>query len=452
MTNNNDIHDLAIVGAGLSGSLLTVRILEGLASRAERLRILNCDRDGAFGRGVPYGERHTQPGFLLIEPVAKSTPPEFQQWLLAHRGALARQARESTDTALRLWAAQSADALEGGRMDDLYVPRRWFGRFAQEMHATALERARAAGTAEVALLPDECVDVRAEGDGFELRFRFAPPARAGLVVIAAGNIPRAVPAGAPGLADGYLHDLWQQGYAGLAGMLTRRFQGLDRPLDAVLLGSGATAGEVVYFLAHQPALLQCLRSLQVVSRSGYLAGGGAQRDSDRREIRADAAARPAAREYVAASRRLAHDGLLATRALDVSPVPRARDDGRLDLVDRTSGEPVIHADVIVNCSGSGDIDATASQLLNNLLAPGRPFRPNRLKAGFELRPGTYETAHVDGCFIIGPLLNEEAIETHVESIHGVYRAVDRLAPVLLERLVNSRGVHATALSSSARMS
>lgn len=425
--------DLAIIGGGLSGSLLTVDLL-GRPAGNRPLRIFNCDRDGAFGRGVPYGERHAQPGFLLIEPVAQSTPPEFQQWLAQHAARLARAALHSEDAALRAWAEGNLPAISAARFGGLFVPRRWFGQFMHERHTSTVARAAASGVATVTLLRGECLDLQHSHDTFAVTMEDGTLIHAKLVVLAIGNIPRPAHA-SPGLEEGYLHDIWQQGYDALVRILVNRFADLGRPLDVKLVGSGATAGEVVYFLAHQPKLLALIRSIEVVSRSGYLAGGGAHFGESRREIRADAAARPAAREYVEASRRLALAGLLSSSALELGGAPRLLGNGHLALWDKSRpDESARVADVIVNCSGSGDIDVTRSRLLQNMLAAGQAFRPNRLNAGFEMRD-RFETEHVPGCFVLGPLLNQEAVETHVESILGVWRAVEGLAPTLHSRLM-----------------
>jgi uncharacterized NAD(P)/FAD-binding protein YdhS len=434
--------DLAIIGGGLSGSLLTVDLLERPAGQRP-LRIFNCDRDGAFGRGVPYGERHAQPGFLLIEPVAQSTPPEFQRWLAQHAAHLARAAIDSEDAALRAWAADNLPAILAGKFDGLFVPRRWFGQFMHERHTAVVARAAASGAADVTLMHGECLGLQPAHETFALTLTGGTTIRAKLVVLAIGNIPRTARA-SPALEEGYLHDIWQHGYDALARMLEDRSASLRRALDVKLIGSGATAGEVVYFLAHRPRLLERIRSIEVVSRSGFLAGGGAQLGESTREIRADAAARPAAREYVEASRRLALAGLLSSNALEITGAPRLLGNGRLALAAKSRpGDQDREADVIVNCSGSGDLDVTSSRLLQNMLARGHAFRPNRLNAGFELRD-RFETAHVPGCFVLGPLLNQEAVETHVESILGVYRAVEGLAPVLHARLMatlSSGGSH-----------
>jgi uncharacterized NAD(P)/FAD-binding protein YdhS len=425
--------DLAIIGGGLSGSLLTVDLL-GRPVGNRPLRIFNCDRDGAFGRGVPYGERHAQPGFLLIESVAQSTPREFQQWLAQHAARLARMAADCEDAALRAWAADNFPAISAAKFDGLFVPRRWFGQFMHERHTAAIARAADSGAAAVTLVHGECVDLQPAQDTFVVTLKDGNTIRAKLVVLAIGNIPRPALA-SPGLEEGYLHDIWKQGYDAVMRVLADRFAALRRPLDVKLIGSGATAGEVVYFLAHRPQLLELIRSLEVVSRSGYLAGGGAQLGEPAREIRADAAARPAAREYVEASRRLAQAGVLSSNPLEIGDAPRRLENGRLALMDKSRpGEAAREADVIVNCSGSGDIDVTSSPLLRNMLASGLCFRPNRLNAGFEMR-SRFETAHAPGCFVLGPLLNQEAVETHVESILGVWRAVDGLAPALHARLM-----------------
>jgi uncharacterized NAD(P)/FAD-binding protein YdhS len=429
--------ELAIVGAGLSGSLLTTQLLASLrtAGAARALRIFNCDRDGAFGRGVPYGLRHAQPGFLLIEPVAQSTPAEFHRWLATHAARLAAEAQRSHDPALRAWIVANEAAMAAAHFAELFVPRRWFGEFTREQHALALAGARALGSAEVSLVHGECTDLQCAPRGFDLALADGSHVSAEVAVLAIGNIPRAHRF-AVEFSDGYLHDIWSHGYDGLRSLVEARGVALDRGLDLVLIGSGATAGEVVYFLAHHPALLQRIRSIRVVSRSGYLAGGGAPPSASSVPVRADALARPAAREYVAASRELALAGLLAAQPLEIRGGPRRLEDGRL-AIDGLAGGVVhaVEADVIVNCSGSGDIDSSASTLLSNMLRAGSPFRPNHLNAGFARRAGSFEAAGADGCFILGPLLNEEAIETHVESIHGVYRAVARLVPALHARLL-----------------
>jgi uncharacterized protein YbjT (DUF2867 family) len=70
-----------------------------------------------------------------------------------------------------------------------------------------------------------------------------------------------------------------------------------------------------------------------------------------------------------------------------------------------------------------------------LASPARPFKPNPWCTGFVLKPGSFEVDGVDGCFVIGPLLNRPNPDIRVESIHAVYRAAEQLAHTIHARLL-----------------
>ena len=118
---------------------------------------------------------------------------------------------------------------------------------------------------------------------------------------------------------------------------------------------------------------------------------------------------------------------------------RRLESGRLEVPTAHSddGGPIT-ADAVVNCTGPGRMTDTSSALLRNIVERGRPFKVNGLQFGFVLRPGACETRGVDGCFVIGPLLNQAAVENHVESIEAVYQVALPLAAALHRRLARGR--------------
>ncbi len=439
---------IAVVGGGLSGSLLVMQLIEHLAkqpaSTAPPPRIVLFDRDGAFGAGVPYGELHTEPNFLLIEPASMSTPPQFQQWLLEHREKLCAEMLADGDAALAAWARANERRLADGKLDDLFAPRRVFGRFVREQLAAQVAKAAREHLADVRFVRGEVTDVRAAPEGGFSVVLDQRACAARSVVIAMGCIPRDLPA-SPGADDGYVHDMRVTGFGGLARTLGARVAQLGRKADVLLVGSGATASEVIYFIANSPPVRRDIRSLRVLSRSGFLAGGGLGAAPGKDDVPPGAAGRPSAREYIEASRELAACGMLSAVAGSVDSLPQVLPDQRLRLAGINDGVAAqFDADLIVNCTGSGEMTQTSSALLRNMTSAGRPFRINDLNAGFVTHGAAKETEGVDGCFIIGPLLNHIDIATHVESIHGVYRAVPPLAAELHARLVG--------LTSSARTS
>lgn len=430
--------DLAIVGGGLSGSLVVIQLLERLRQRggsgADPARLVVFDRLGAFGGGIPYGDLHAQPGFLLIEPAAESTAPEFQEWLIRNRELLLGQLSASEDTALNAWVRENGAQFSRGHIDDLFIPRRVFGQFIRTRLRAEMDAAAAERTADIELLHEEVLSLEiCAGGGFQLLTAHSI-AHAATTVLAVGCVPRAACADLS-VTDGYVHDVWDQGYAGVNAAIDARAQESGRLLDLLIVGSGASAGEVVYYLKHSPQLLAKLRSIRVVSRSGYLAGGGAGAAAGHLPPPDSwALKRRSAREYTAAARALADSGLLSSVAAIISPPPHRTADKRLELRSACGPGAPLLADVVINCMGTGELDTTSSPLLAAMSRANPGFRINPLGIGFQLREGSAETADAAGCFVIGPLQNEEEIHTHVESIHCVYRSATSLVPRLCARL------------------
>jgi uncharacterized NAD(P)/FAD-binding protein YdhS len=442
MSQNKSPCELVVIGAGLSGSLLTTRLIDALvadgAGAGTPPHIVMLDRDGAFGGGVPYGDRHTAPHFLLLESVASSTPPEFQQWFQARGERILDELAASPDGVLRAWVTENRARVAAGRLDEVHIPRRVFGRFAREQLEQAVMRAHQTRAARITLLKGEARGLAAglRDAEFSVAVEQGATLRSRYVVLAPGCIPRAR---APQIT-GYLHDLRDCGFDAVRVMLAQRAGELGRTLDVIVIGAAATASELLYFLAHATERDR-LRDLRVISSSGHLPGGALSAPD---AVPVARASRPAAPEYVAAARDLASCSLLRIELGEVGATPRLADDGRLQVEVHAAGAITTRsADVVINCTGSGNVTRSSSPLLSGLAAHG-PLRVNALDAGFEVSGPANEAVGAPGVFVIGPLLNREALETHVESIMGVYRAVPPLAAELHARLRRT----ATAFASS----
>jgi hypothetical protein len=123
-------------------------------------------------------------------------------------------------------------------------------------------------------------------------------------------------------------------------------------------------------------------------------------------------------------------------ALAAKVVALRKVDGRLDVrAVSQKGELRLTADVVVNCLGTGAwLPNTHSMLIRNLTAKRDICRLTAQGCGFVIRPDTFEVDGADGCFLIGPLLNQGPPETQVENILAVYRVADVLAKTLYRRL------------------
>jgi uncharacterized NAD(P)/FAD-binding protein YdhS len=418
--------DLLVLGGGLSGSRLVIELLDAILAdprgQADRVRtIAMLDRRGAFGGGVPYGIGTTQPGFLLIESVAESTPIEFQEWLRRRPDSLSN-AVANDDEALAAWAHANEGQIASGRFEELFVPRRWFGRFVTEALHAKVKLAAARGIAGTVMLEEEAIDIEPTTP-IKVRLAEGRLMFARTVVLATGCIPRKNDFGL-GPEDGYVHDPYEDAFQTLKRAVFDR-AAQRGPIEVAVVGSSASASVVVYAFAQAADLLRSVRSLRLISVSGYLAGGAVQAPGPGAPG-VLAGNRPSARDYVDAAARLVRLGILSATRARVTGIRRHLARLAIDALG-DDGPRVIPADVVVNCAGVGRIGQTDSVLLQNLAARSSAFRPNACRRGFELRPGTFEIDGADGCFVIGPLLNQDPLESQIESIHAVYRVAKALA-------------------------
>jgi uncharacterized NAD(P)/FAD-binding protein YdhS len=220
---------VAIVGAGASGVLAALHLLDSPGPRA---RLLVVERSGKAGRGVAFSTEHRS--HLLNVPAGSMSaferdPGHFVRWL---GGNGFPNAQES------------------------FVPRRLFGQYLGE---ALLSRSHLRhGNDLVEIVRDEVVDVDMTGAGPTLVFAGRPPAKVEVVVLATGILPPRWPRGLGNRQENErcIPDPWSPGV-------------LDRvgPTDTVtLLGTGLTAVDVVLALAengHQG-------SIRAISRHGLL--------------------------------------------------------------------------------------------------------------------------------------------------------------------------------------
>jgi uncharacterized NAD(P)/FAD-binding protein YdhS len=440
-----ETYDVIVLGGGLSGSLVVMNVIDALVddsgpARAP-LRILIVDRHGAFGSGIPYGKATTRPSFLLLGSVASSTPPAFHDWLRAQWKLLREELLGLDEPALTAWVLGNDARVSANLWHDVSVPRWLFGRFVTLQLEEKIQMAAARGVAEVVMLTAECVDIQ-RGTGFRVLLRGGAVYFARNVVLAIGASPRKPAMLGLGLKQGYVDDPYEDACEGLSQLIADH---TSDSLDVVLMGSGASSCEMIYYLARTPALRVKVRTLQIVSISGYLCGGAVGVPPSPSLGRPWAVSRPASREYVEASSELARAGTLSAVAGRVVGLRRV--DGRLEvLAIGSEGDHRLTADVLVNCMGAGAwLPNTHSTLILNLIAKGGPFRLNAQACGFVMRPGTFEIDGVDGCFLIGPLLNQGPFETQVESILAVYRVAEPIARVLYSRLTAAGSSPNTAM-------
>jgi uncharacterized NAD(P)/FAD-binding protein YdhS len=235
------LYDVAIIGAGFSGSLTAIHLLEEAGGGRPAASVVLIERElSAFGKGVAYGtpcSRH-----LLNVPAGKMGAfpdriDDFLLWLEAHPAER---------------AALGSPEIDAGK----FVPRMLYGQYISSLLAEAADRA----DGRLRRMGGEAVDIApAEGGSGPLRIELADGrrVRAERVVLALGTFPP----GDPRLRDARFHRSPRYLYSPWSAETHERLAG---PGDALILGSGLTALDLLLTLKNRK------RSgvLHVLSRRG----------------------------------------------------------------------------------------------------------------------------------------------------------------------------------------
>lgn len=187
--------DVAVVGAGVAGTSAVLELLaahrEGREGAARLRRIVVIERSEDLWAGLPYGRRSGSAS-LIVTPLCDFLPDPlraaFVAWLQEHAARIL-----AADPALGIspsWVADHARAIEEARWEELFVPRRLFGRFLGERVASEMLMTP---RVEVQVIRGEARALRHDGGAPVLTVRTAEgPAEvtARVVVLAVGSPPK----------------------------------------------------------------------------------------------------------------------------------------------------------------------------------------------------------------------------------------------------------------------
>jgi|HubBroStandDraft_1064217.scaffolds.fasta_scaffold00021_23 uncharacterized NAD(P)/FAD-binding protein YdhS len=212
---------IAIIGAGFSGTLLTLHLLRRCCP-ATRIHLI--ERNRQFGPGAAYSTGN--PSHLLNVPAGKMSafrdrPGDFVEWL----------------------SSQDAASLGIGPVGSgTFVPRQLFGAYIRNLLLDEMRRPGNAG--RLRLSRGDALGIDRSDGVLQLRLDRGRKIEADLAVLAIGNFPPEPPPGADEeFLDGpcYRADPWGPD----------TFAGLDPAAPVLLVGTGLTTVDAVITLIDQ---------------------------------------------------------------------------------------------------------------------------------------------------------------------------------------------------------
>jgi uncharacterized NAD(P)/FAD-binding protein YdhS len=272
-------YDVALVGAGVSGAFALHHVIRRLdpADRTGRgpLRVAVIDRNPELWCGIAYGSRSSA-NSLLIHSLRDFLPDrlraDFQHWLLAPPQDWKTAFVARGGALAQVWLDRNWDTLTSPQWDTVFLPRRVFGTYISDRLNREIRDAVDQNRLEVTYVTGEVTTVdRMDVDGRQLTIETpgggVAQLAARLVILSIGSpgpkpefqqMALAVPAAL------VIPDPYSPCLDDTLSALHRRLAAGGSPRNVLVLGSNASALEMVYLLGHglgdraEDAAIHCL--------------------------------------------------------------------------------------------------------------------------------------------------------------------------------------------------
>ncbi len=443
-------YELIVVGGGLSSVAVLYNLIENLNSHITTsgpLSILVLEKTGNIWTGVPYG-RHAEKDFFLIDTLAKTKAPIFEDWLLKKGIGLTDYFPDNNPT-LNHWLKENSDALKAGKIHDLFFPRFIFGIFLQELMEGVLGDAQAKGSVSVEISEDEVINIdRLPTGRYFLETKGERRFETPNVVLAIGSIPKRSAFNSHKCAErfnGYIDDAKVSACFELKSNLEEYVAFLDKDkVEISIIGSAASAVEMLFYIGKNENICKKISRINVISTSGWLIGGIHSEDFDYAGVPEYVFLRTSSSVYLNTIGALYSAGLLKVIKGKVSDIEQSEGKFSVRISNKLKNEENVMSDVIINCTGSGDLENANSTLLQNIRSK---FPINREGRGFKTNDDN-QVERYPGLFVVGPLLNSSFSGRQVESIAAVFTEGTKVSKALIKILGKTKNdeVQTTAIA------
>jgi len=298
---NKDIHpkcsyELAFIGAGISTTYALIHFIELLEKQRPKsvINILILDKSGEFWTGIPYGSRSGRNALIITsinEFLPESEKVMFIEWLKCNWSKIA-EPTEKVGSSTSLWRVNNKEAIENGLWENLFVPRYTFGLYLRDRVTSAIKHATSLGLVNVTLMPCEVISVANELGRFVLELSQSnkddayPPTPfvfSSKLVLGLGSPPNKQLIFTEEERNIYIEDMYEPSYKEnlqrISNTLsngnrceTQRvnldYQSKSSPKNILILGSNASALEVIYTLLDRKDIDENIGKITVISTGG----------------------------------------------------------------------------------------------------------------------------------------------------------------------------------------
>lgn len=282
-SNQCTYFDLLIVGSGISCTALLLRLIEKLLNTGQSTQALSIavvEKEEELWKGIPYGKRSSC-NALTITTLGEFVPPSekdsFMSWLKGTLDVWIADVEENAGSTGKHWLKNNSSLMEGGRWDDIYLPRYLFGDYLNEKILAAIDAATRNGLVTISKLQGEAIDLSRSDNFFEITIEDkrgrVSSATAETVVLAIGSPPaKSLQPPSGTRAYEYINDTYSPSLESNLKRIESVLSGIrqQHKRNILMVGSNASALELIYLIETTPCIRTLLNNLVVLSYSGKL--------------------------------------------------------------------------------------------------------------------------------------------------------------------------------------
>lgn len=283
-STQNITADLTFIGSGIATSFTLTSLLKKLernSTKTKPLRITIIEKGNEFHTGLAYGPASGSSA-LLITSLADFLPDgeerkEFLDWLSIHKDKLISKLLEDGGDLSKNWVNKHKENIKINNWEDIYLPRRFFGTYINQKLKTIIKTSQNESRSEFTFIKDEVISVDYTNENYLLNLKNSSQKLTSRQVVISVGIPP-------------IRQLWSNSQENelsnsvclipnpYISSLNNNLLKIQKYLESkntfnanvLIVGSNASAMEMIYKLNDVDSIKSRLSNIYVVSPQGEL--------------------------------------------------------------------------------------------------------------------------------------------------------------------------------------
>ncbi|MEP3836569.1 MAG: GNAT family N-acetyltransferase [Algibacter sp.] len=195
MDHTKEITDLTFIGSGISTSFSILNFLKLINSdetNGKKITITIIEKYHEFNLGLPYGERSGFSTLLITSLRNFLIEPElglFIAWLNSNKNWLLQELKKEGGTLTEAWLKDNRDDIKNNRWEDLFIPRRFFGCYMDQLIKAKLQSLRDTNKIELTKINAKAIDVERIDGIYTIKLENKEDVKSKKVVLSVGSLP-----------------------------------------------------------------------------------------------------------------------------------------------------------------------------------------------------------------------------------------------------------------------